>query len=99
MPVTSLPSPAGGATCGVLCSGCQSCTVGAYVRGHRRTRTPSETAAWSPAGCIVFGGRFDEVRGPMDDERYEFSRPSYRLEAQADGAVLPVLLLRIRRAR
>ncbi len=35
----------------------------------------------------------------MDDERYEFSRPAYRLEAQADGVVLPVLLFRIRRAR
>lgn len=32
-------------------------------------------------------------------DRYEFSRPHYRLEAQEDGLVLPVLLLRIRRAR
>lgn len=32
-------------------------------------------------------------------DRYEFSRPLYRLEAQADGVVLPILLLRIRRAR
>ena len=34
----------------------------------------------------------------MDEERYEFSRPLYRLEAQSDGVVLPVLLLHVRRA-
>lgn len=32
-------------------------------------------------------------------DRYEFSRPQYRLEAQDDGVVLPILVLRIRRAR